>query len=103
EDGIRDKLVTGVQTCALPICKIWNSASGPSCTNSRQAPLAFRFPSPSRPTARIWSISAFAFESPSAWPGRAVPKTKTETIKAGRSEERRVGKEGRSRWEQEEQ
>src|SRR5205823_10918869 len=21
EDGIRDKLVTGVQTCALPICK----------------------------------------------------------------------------------
>src|SRR6266404_8241545 len=22
EDGIRDKLVTGVQTCALPICRI---------------------------------------------------------------------------------
>src|SRR5205823_11702902 len=22
EDGIRDKLVTGVQTCALPICKL---------------------------------------------------------------------------------
>src|SRR2546425_7005088 len=22
EDGIRDKLVTGVQTCALPICKV---------------------------------------------------------------------------------
>src|SRR5205823_10402958 len=23
EDGIRDKLVTGVQTCALPICRKW--------------------------------------------------------------------------------
>src|SRR5205823_9837733 len=23
EDGIRDKLVTGVQTCALPICGTW--------------------------------------------------------------------------------
>src|SRR5205823_7160878 len=23
EDGIRDKLVTGVQTCALPICPVW--------------------------------------------------------------------------------
>src|SRR5205823_9426810 len=23
EDGIRDKLVNGVQTCALPICRSW--------------------------------------------------------------------------------
>src|SRR2546425_6871699 len=27
EDGIRDKLVTGVQTCALPICSRINPAS----------------------------------------------------------------------------
>src|SRR2546425_5018582 len=29
EDGIRDKLVTGVQTCALPICTNANSPSRP--------------------------------------------------------------------------
>src|SRR6266404_3136756 len=32
EDGIRDKLVTGVQTCALPICTSLASAKGPSVT-----------------------------------------------------------------------
>src|SRR2546425_13370059 len=26
EDGIRDKLVTGVQTCALPICPTWTDS-----------------------------------------------------------------------------
>ena len=29
EDGIRDDLVTGVQTCALPICKEGHSGPGP--------------------------------------------------------------------------
>src|SRR5205823_11665949 len=28
EDGIRDKLVTGVQTCALPICKTASEPDG---------------------------------------------------------------------------
>src|SRR5687767_15532518 len=28
EDGIRDKLVTGVQTCALPICDVRDDDSG---------------------------------------------------------------------------
>src|SRR4029079_19831219 len=60
EDGIRDKLVTGVQTCALPICK---SVEG---SPYRPAPL----PSSAR---RLW------------WP-------------TARSEERRGGKEWRSRW-----
>src|SRR2546429_6326546 len=27
EDGIRDVAVTGVQTCALPICRVWSSAA----------------------------------------------------------------------------
>src|SRR5437868_12115370 len=31
EDGIRDRNVTGVQTCALPICR---AASAPRCTAS---------------------------------------------------------------------
>src|SRR2546421_8201567 len=32
EDGIRDLIVTGVQTCALPICAVFCSGCGrPSC------------------------------------------------------------------------
>src|SRR5229473_6743900 len=58
EDGIRDKLVTGVQTCALPI----------SCTSR-------------------WAIQAQPTRSSGA---RWRPRR--------RSEERRVGKECRSRW-----
>src|SRR6266496_4747428 len=60
EDGIRDLYVTGVQTCALPICP-------------RRRP--------SGPLAR----------SPRTHP--AMRRTRRR-----RSEERRVGKEWRSRW-----
>src|SRR5947208_28631 len=59
EDGIRDDLVTGVQTCALPISRGTGRRRG---RRSRRR----------RP------------------PGRAT--------RAGRSEERRVGKECRSGW-----
>src|SRR5699024_12584605 len=58
EDGIRDRNVTGVQTCALPI---------------------------SRPTS-FWTCAGLSFMPRFAW----RPCT-------GRSEERRVGKECRSR------
>src|SRR6266404_8259618 len=61
EDGIRDKLVTGVQTCALPISRIPPPAAG--C--GRRVSLKRRM-----------STSSLA----------------------SRSEERRVGKECRSRW-----
>src|SRR5689334_24993271 len=61
EDGIRDGTVTGVQTCALPIC------SSGSAANKRSTSTIAR----SRKSAR----------APNA-----------------RSEERRVGKECRSRW-----
>src|SRR6266849_6162977 len=60
EDGIRDPLVTGVQTCALPI----------SAYVYVQAP---------------WSSPGFS-NPMSAW------------LALARSEERRVGKECRSRW-----
>src|SRR5207244_8066379 len=66
EDGIRDDLVTGVQTCALPIYS--------GCRLLRD----FRpeVPKQSAPgIARRWIVRA-----------------------ATRSEERRVGKECRSRW-----
>src|SRR2546430_12543431 len=68
EDGIRDLTVTGVQTCALPICL------PPS-----RAPRRVRF---------TWSAGARATSCSAA--GRPMLRA--------RSEERRVGKECRSRW-----
>src|SRR2546422_6211950 len=71
EDGIRDVAVTGVQTCALPISAIFGaspSAFAPAATASAQA--------------RGFTPPAFA----------------TSRTLRRRSEERRVGKECRSRW-----
>src|SRR5688572_32093126 len=71
EDGIRDLTVTGVQTCALPI----SSAAGAFASAAR---------------CRI-ARSHCAISSPDR-PSASSPSSKT------RSEERRVGKECRSRW-----
>src|SRR5262249_56419656 len=68
EDGIRDWSVTGVQTCALPIC--------PSVANGR-----------------VYVMDRVAD------PVKGNPaQTVSSTGKERRSEERRVGKECRSRW-----
>src|SRR5687767_15235365 len=87
EDGIRDKLVTGVQTCALPICV------DVVLKYDREFELSFRIDErfdrrgqaalerdldPASPRIPILQAAAY----PHPW----------------RSEERRVGKEGRSRW-----
>src|SRR5437868_15170621 len=72
EDGIRDRNVTGVQTCALPISIL--NATGPS-SFTPSMPIVLRMPS-------------FGGAWLSRWP-------------ASRSEERRVGKEGRSRGSRE--
>src|SRR5205823_8221586 len=65
EDGIRDKLVTGVQTCALPI----------------YTDRAHRLARPGEPARLL-----------------VRPATGRMGAAAERSEERRVGKECRSRW-----
>src|SRR6266536_1166157 len=63
EDGIRDPLVTGVQTCALPI---------------------------SRSLRSQW---------PTGWNSSTQhPRIRNRNSRACGSEERRVGKECRSRW-----
>src|SRR5687767_15637452 len=82
EDGIRDKLVTGVQTCALPIL-----------TRDRsKADLVFD--THIRGTRHVCD-SALRHGSP-----RIVVSSSSGTVAASsvRSEERRVGKECRSRW-----
>src|SRR2546422_478832 len=85
EDGIRDVAVTGVQTCALPIWMLIVTCSV----------LAERFPA--------------STANPCRTKNPLVPVTSTESIdlidsvlvtgtESMRSEERRVGKECRSRW-----
>src|SRR2546422_8387671 len=68
EDGIRDVAVTGVQTCALPI-------SSPGLAPSAHSTAC---PSPGNPARR------------------SAPENRASIC--SRSEERRVGKECRSRW-----
>src|SRR5438046_9522599 len=72
EDGIRDWSVTGVQTCALPISRSSTRAAG-----SRSS---------TRPATK---------HSPRC--ARAERRSPTSPS-SSRSEERRVGKECRSRW-----
>src|SRR5207248_7719649 len=93
EDGIRDRTVTGVQTCALPICE-----KNITCWRC--------FPTP--PVICIWDTCA---TTPSAMRWRAtcgcaattcfIPWGGTLSVcrrkMPPRSEERRVGKECRTR------
>src|SRR5438105_10081618 len=79
EDGIRDPLVTGVQTCALPIC---------ASSHRPHAPATRRPSSGSCPAGT-------SIVKPSSV--RRPPKCRAATC-SKRSEERRVGKECRSRW-----
>src|SRR2546421_7977733 len=70
EDGIRDLIVTGVQTCALPI----------SCVACR------------------WIAAASLFSIISILLCGSCRTQPAATRRKKRSEERRVGKECRSRW-----
>src|SRR5436189_6346303 len=82
EDGIRDTSVTGVQTCALPI---WDrqpeSAAGAGGGNRIARPDVMPVDRGGRG-------------------GAGRPRSVVGTTGSGRprSEERRVGKEGRARW-----
>src|SRR5690606_39774115 len=86
EDGIRDFHVTGVQTCALPICTAGTldaTGSGP-CQN----------------TARQCTYSHGASDVPHLQPTRRSTRDRGRPTlrRTHRSEERRVGKEGRTQW-----
>src|SRR5947209_20452373 len=81
EDGIRDIGVTGVQTCALPISidRLRQRTHGTAIDQSRNlCPGDARLMSPA--------------------PHRRRRRTTDSAANEPRSEERRVGKECRSRW-----
>src|SRR3712207_8225362 len=82
EDGIRDIGVTGVQTCALPISPIPRLAPVTSAARPRKP--------------RSISPSSLRVLPGRERPGRALSQREFEF--EFRSEERRVGKECRSRW-----
>src|SRR5258708_14804722 len=85
EDGIRDDLVTGVQTCALPI---WPRFQADADFNQKIVTgLRRREPSIDFLSARDGEVVGL--------PDAEVLRIASE---AARSEERRVGKECRSRW-----
>src|SRR3989440_3520517 len=82
EDGIRDLIVTGVQTCALPIY----------LAAELERRLAGRLP-------EAWDADLPAFATTDAQATRAASGKVLSALAAKlRSEERRVGKECRSRW-----
>src|SRR2546429_5390806 len=86
EDGIRDVAVTGVQTCALPIC-----CDAPAARKPLDADRTFWAPGRNGLAAQEASVAAdHSRQAPR--PGALAPRTHR------RSEERRVGKECRSRW-----
>src|SRR2546430_10149556 len=86
EDGIRDLTVTGVQTCALPI---FGGAAGPHQIGDRgQQDRAGR----GSRRADVDLVAVVAKTLPVGEPRAG------EDPGGARSEERRVGKECRSRW-----
>src|SRR5258707_8766352 len=87
EDGIRDIGVTGVQTCALPICPNGSAASESGGAAGRQA-LSVVQPANAEMEAALPLGPHYAGRQDEGRRGHGP----------GRSEERRVGKEGRSRW-----
>src|SRR2546427_2542543 len=83
EDGIRDLTVTGVQTCALPI---YGAEQLPQPVAQHNEPL----PPP---------VVADPTRAHAHAPARHLqPPEPDEQALGTRSEERRVGKECRSRW-----
>src|SRR3989440_7860189 len=88
EDGIRDLIVTGVQTCALPICKI--DPSGRETLLSLQLAAFIAVGLEMTYDETIGNLGNLAQNALLDW--------LTEQDEDARSEERRVGKECRSRW-----
>src|SRR5207247_5244794 len=93
EDGIRDPLVTGVQTCALPIWTRFSIPAGSSAITGDLAAAAYcGLGASNAPIHRAASSSIGSVPA-----AEAVPAAVSPARGGSRSEERRVGKEGRVR------
>src|SRR5699024_11957965 len=95
EDGIRDRNVTGVQTCALPICAVrWWSSKIPIIQKIITTQINARLPMPFRYSLKMAAV-----------PIKSLSNTRLAISAAAqkRSEERRVGKERRTEAAQSEE
>src|SRR5207249_9400574 len=92
EDGIRDRNVTGVQTCALPI-SVTPPAETSASTGSPMVGPKHQTPRPA--TSATQAVSGNHARRSAGAQGQATSCATTRTGQ-GRSEERRVGKEGRA-------
>src|SRR5205085_9064787 len=94
EDGIRDLTVTGVQTCALPICL-------PFTMRMVKGKLQFADLHADRLQAGMKALKMEGYSQMDEWflKDKAADLSTRNKLKNGRlrlrSEERRVGKEGR--------
>src|SRR5947208_10326605 len=84
EDGIRDDLVTGVQTCALPICEFF-------CSESYKCLLQCCRIIQHNTDSYKWRMRKLEY-------ARGIYQRESAGHARDRSEERRVGKECRCRW-----
>src|SRR5690606_41178620 len=93
EDGIRDFHVTGVQTCALPISAgelyQWKDANGVTHYSDAPPPAGADYQNRTIRNSGTASIKTETTETP-------AENAQCTTARANRSEERRVGKEGRT-------
>src|SRR5690606_40796793 len=93
EDGIRDFHVTGVQTCALPIC---HALADEELDVLR---IVMRVPDCEILSDAELEVAAAQTQHDSTIDGRRPDDPILELLSNHiRSEERRVGKEGRTRW-----
>src|SRR5260370_27300016 len=86
EDGIRDSSVTGVQTCALPICVQLRLKDAADDEIKRACDIL-------QPIAQRRGAAFLLNDRPDL-----AAQAGCDGVHVGRSEERRVGKECRSRW-----
>src|SRR5205823_9621113 len=96
EDGIRDKLVTGVQTCALPIF----GAVDPSFNTIAEV-LPKAAEEMKAAESELKGLKADSALSPEQRALKLLQEAEQQyelQVAQQRSEERRVGKECRSRW-----
>src|SRR5699024_11973870 len=99
EDGIRDRNVTGVQTCALPICPAmvrpdgWSPRATPRGWHQTESGLE------AASALTLWNYSGGKYQ-PERMGGTHVRRKVVLRHQDRRSEERRVGRECRSGGEQ---
>src|SRR2546421_12403463 len=80
EDGIRDLIVTGVQTCALPISTAWTGRDG--LPNQKRTPPVMMnvLPPPTSPRASAYGVSLLPFNLNVVPPSKFRPALVAEML-----------------------